>query len=227
MRRTIGHELVLAARVPFAMLGAYWALADYHSKQDRTQARALQLAHEVSAEVDQQVADPTTRRNSTHHVFVVATPLWDEVGKLQVVEQGPGIPEEEQAVGFERFRHGRCVAGAAGLGPYVAHAYVQAMGGQVGVRSAPRHGATRWVRLPRETVAASAEPFQSAVASSSAVAPGPSPHVPGGDDRRTAGQQRRAPVVRRGGAADSTGGATSDARTATGRSAAAGGGVTA
>src|SRR5207244_3727510 len=59
-RWTIGRQLallVLATVVPFAALGVYWAISDYHSEQARTQARALRLAHEVSAEVDQFIAD--------------------------------------------------------------------------------------------------------------------------------------------------------------------------
>jgi hypothetical protein len=85
---------------------------------------------------------------------------------VQVVDQGPGIPAEEQAVVFERFRRGHGVAaGGVGLGLYIAQAYVQAMGGQIGVRSAPGHGATFWVRLPRMRPADDADPSQTSVAS--------------------------------------------------------------
>jgi two-component system OmpR family sensor kinase len=78
--------------------------------------------------------------------------------ELQVIDQGPGIPEEEQATVFERFRRGHGVAASGvGLGLYIAQAYVQAMGGQIGVRSALGHGATFWVRLPRKGAALSAE----------------------------------------------------------------------
>ena len=69
---------------------------------------------------------------------------------VEVEDLGPGIPPEEQEAVFERFRRGRGVAGQAGigLGLYIAQAYVQAMGGEIGVRSAPGHGATFWFRLP-------------------------------------------------------------------------------
>ncbi|HEV2125664.1 MAG TPA: ATP-binding protein, partial [Chloroflexota bacterium] len=35
-----------------------------------------------------------------------------------------------------------------GLGLYIAQAYIQAMGGNIGVRSAPGAGATFWFSLP-------------------------------------------------------------------------------
>jgi hypothetical protein len=89
--------------------------------------------------------------------------------ELQVVDQGPGIPVEEQATVFERFRRGHGVAASGvGLGLYIAQAYVQAMGGQIGVRSAPGHGATFWVRLPRKGAALGAESPRSGAESTSA-----------------------------------------------------------
>jgi signal transduction histidine kinase len=36
-----------------------------------------------------------------------------------------------------------------GLGLYIARAYVEAMGGTIGVRSSPGKGASFWFRLPR------------------------------------------------------------------------------
>ncbi|MDQ3700160.1 MAG: sensor histidine kinase, partial [Chloroflexota bacterium] len=72
--------------------------------------------------------------------------------EVLVADQGPGVPEEEQEAIFERFRRGRGVAGGSaggvGLGLYIARAYVEAMGGSIGVRSTPGHGATFWFRLP-------------------------------------------------------------------------------
>jgi two-component system OmpR family sensor kinase len=69
--------------------------------------------------------------------------------EVLVADQGPGIPEEEQAAIFERFRRGRGISGSGvGLGLYIAKAYVQRMGGEIGVRSTPGHGATFWFRLP-------------------------------------------------------------------------------
>lgn len=73
-------------------------------------------------------------------------------GHVEVVvsDEGPGIPEEEQALVFERFTRGRRTSGGGvGLGLYIARAYVEAMGGTIGVRSSPGKGASFWFRLPR------------------------------------------------------------------------------
>jgi signal transduction histidine kinase len=69
--------------------------------------------------------------------------------EVEVQDHGPGIPEDEQPAVFERFRRGRGVAASGvGLGLYIAQAYVQAMHGEIGVRSTPGQGATFWFRLP-------------------------------------------------------------------------------
>ena len=70
--------------------------------------------------------------------------------EVVVTDEGPGISEDEQALVFERFTRGRTVLSAGvGLGLYIARAYVEAMGGTIGVRSTPGHGACFWFRLPR------------------------------------------------------------------------------
>ncbi len=74
--------------------------------------------------------------------------------EVRVTDHGPGIPKEEQAAVFERFRRGRgATAGGVGLGLYIAQAYVEAMHGTIGVESTPGHGATFWFCLPATTVA--------------------------------------------------------------------------
>ena len=60
--------------------------------------------------------------------------------EVRVIDQGPGIPEAEQGAVFERFRRGQGAGGGVGLGLYIARAYVEAMGGEIGVRSRPEAG---------------------------------------------------------------------------------------
>ncbi|MBI3974166.1 MAG: sensor histidine kinase [Chloroflexi bacterium] len=72
--------------------------------------------------------------------------------EVEVVDQGPGVPREEQGAVFERFRRGHGIAASGvGLGLYISRAYVQAMGGEIGVRSTPGQGATFWIRLAGTT----------------------------------------------------------------------------
>jgi two-component system OmpR family sensor kinase len=75
----------------------------------------------------------------------------EEAVEVQVADRGPGVPEAERTAIFERFKRGRSAGGGKGglgLGLYLARAYVEAMGGQTGVRGAPGEGATFWFRLP-------------------------------------------------------------------------------
>ena len=74
--------------------------------------------------------------------------------RLSVSDQGPGVSEDRQALIFNAYER----AGAAyvpgcglGLGLYIAHKIVQALGGTLSVRSAPRErpGATFILDLPR------------------------------------------------------------------------------
>lgn len=78
---------------------------------------------------------------------IVEDGAWVEIA---VTDSGPGIPNEEQIAVFERFTRGRRTSGGGvGLGLYIARAYVEAMGGTIGVRSSPGRGASFWFRLPR------------------------------------------------------------------------------
>jgi signal transduction histidine kinase len=93
-------------------------------------------------------------------------PEWVEIS---VTDSGPGIPEEEQVAVFERFTRGRRTSGGGvGLGLYIARAYVEAMGGAIGVRSSPGSGASFWFRLPRSRSASSAGSTASSNPSSTA-----------------------------------------------------------
>lgn len=72
-----------------------------------------------------------------------------------VTDNGPGISTDEQAVLFTRFSRLKTArnAGVAGtgLGLAVCRALADKMGGSVGVASAPRRGATFFLRIPLQT----------------------------------------------------------------------------
>ncbi|BDG10539.1 sensor histidine kinase [Anaeromyxobacter paludicola] len=76
--------------------------------------------------------------------------LPDGRGRLQLQDDGPGIPPEVQERIFERFERadGRRGIAGLGLGLYIVRQIVEAHGGSVAVRSAPGQGATFVVELP-------------------------------------------------------------------------------
>jgi signal transduction histidine kinase len=70
--------------------------------------------------------------------------------RIDVADRGPGIPEGDQHVIFEKF--GRSNSGQSkpgtGLGLFIARSIAEAHGGTLTVRSAPRHGAVFSLELP-------------------------------------------------------------------------------
>jgi signal transduction histidine kinase len=72
------------------------------------------------------------------------------VVRIDVADDGPGIPSEDQRLIFEKF--GRSGSGGAkpgsGLGLFIARSIAEAHGGTLDVESAPDHGATFTLELP-------------------------------------------------------------------------------
>jgi two-component system phosphate regulon sensor histidine kinase PhoR len=75
--------------------------------------------------------------------------------RIEVIDDGPGIPREHQERLFERFYRvdaGRSrQMGGTGLGLAIVKHLAAAMGGRVGVESDPPNGALFWVALPVPT----------------------------------------------------------------------------
>ncbi|HEX3806018.1 MAG TPA: ATP-binding protein [Gaiellaceae bacterium] len=78
------------------------------------------------------------------HVRVTAT---SQEAIVRIVDQGPGLPEDELERVFEPFYRGRDRAGA-GLGLAIARGFAAANGGRVWAESRPGQGATFALALP-------------------------------------------------------------------------------
>jgi signal transduction histidine kinase len=70
--------------------------------------------------------------------------------RVEVEDEGIGIPPAEQESVFEKFYRGRSreVPPGTGLGLYICRELVQRMGGTIGVRSRPGGGSTFYFELP-------------------------------------------------------------------------------
>ena len=76
--------------------------------------------------------------------------------RIEVKDDGPGIPAEYQPRLFEKFyRVPGSAPGGAGLGLSIVRDVVEAHGGKVGVQSQPGKGAAFWIELPDAMPAAS------------------------------------------------------------------------
>ena len=98
------------------------------------------------------------------------TPPWQV--HLSVQDFGPGITADKLArlfVAFDRLGAEDSMVQGTGLGLALSKHLVEAMGGQIGVESAPGKGSTFWVRLPQSQRAAAGLP---------ATLPAPGPEEP-------------------------------------------------
>lgn len=69
-------------------------------------------------------------------------------GQLEVIDEGPGVPEELLPHIFERFTSGRTDKGGVGLGLYIASRIAQAHRGRLTAESPPGQGARFILRIP-------------------------------------------------------------------------------
>ncbi len=76
--------------------------------------------------------------------------------RIEVIDQGPGIPKEDQKMIFERFRQIESKeyrrSGSSGLGLAICAALVESHGGKIGVESEIEKGSRFWFTLPKATL---------------------------------------------------------------------------
>jgi signal transduction histidine kinase len=75
--------------------------------------------------------------------------------RVNVQDDGPGIPFEDQKVIFEKFGRAAGARGAkpgTGLGLFIARSIAEAHGGSLNVESEPKHGSTFTLELPVDRV---------------------------------------------------------------------------
>jgi signal transduction histidine kinase len=144
----IASDAVEAARPEAERLGSTLVL-------DAEPVRTFTGDRDRCAQVlDNLIANAVKFTGEGGHIQVTVAERGDDA-VVEVADDGPGIPVEEQALVFDRFARAagaaeRAVPGA-GLGLTVVKAIVEGHGGDVGVLSAPGAGTTMRVTLPLGT----------------------------------------------------------------------------
>lgn len=114
--------------------------------------RDLPLVDADAAQLERAFAnllENAVRHGGGRPVTVSSRLVGDKIA-VRVVDQGPGIPENERRLIFEPFRHGSGdgSGGGAGLGLAIAKGFVEANGGEIGVDSVLGQGSSFVVTLP-------------------------------------------------------------------------------
>lgn len=73
--------------------------------------------------------------------------------RIQIIDKGPGIPEEFHARIFSKFSQADSSAtrskGGTGLGLHITKQIIEHMHGKIGFETSPKTGTTFWIELPR------------------------------------------------------------------------------
>lgn len=75
----------------------------------------------------------------------------DEIVRVTVDDQGPGVPPEIESQLFQKFSQGKKGRGKIGLGLYFCRITVEYWGGEIGHEPRPEGGSRFWFRLPKAT----------------------------------------------------------------------------
>jgi two-component system sensor histidine kinase KdpD len=129
----------LAERLVWDLSPALWVHAD--------QARVTQIVTNL--------VQNARKYASEGRILVRATPAAGNAVRIEVTDEGPGIPEEEQQRIWEKLYRGQKRGGpsaGSGIGLAVVKTLVEAQGGHVGLESKPGQGARFWFELPAAQV---------------------------------------------------------------------------
>jgi two-component system, OmpR family, sensor kinase len=100
-----------------------------------------------------QLAENAIRHTEEDDVVALGSALQDGSARLWVRDSGPGVPYEDRAELFTRFRTGRTSNGrddASGLGLSIVRAIAESHGGRVELRSRPGAGALFALVIPAD-----------------------------------------------------------------------------
>lgn len=103
-------------------------------------------------DVFQNLLDNAIKYSPVEGAVKVVAEKENNMVRIAVMDQGPGVPPEKAAVIFEKFKQGNVNATTeqqgTGLGLAICKAIIEAHGGDIGVTTAPGWGSVFWVTLP-------------------------------------------------------------------------------
>lgn len=97
--------------------------------------------------------DNALRHTPAGKTIRLGAEVGDEVVRLVVEDEGPGVPEEAVGGLFQRFSQKGGKKGRIGLGLYFCRIAAEGWGGEAGYEPAPGGGSRFWVRLHRAETA--------------------------------------------------------------------------
>jgi two-component system sensor histidine kinase ResE len=104
---------------------------------------------ELAASAIQNLLDNAVKYTDAGEVRLVAEPAADHI-TLHVLDNCPGLSEEELRIVFEPFERGRTRGKpGTGLGLAIAQRAIEAQGGTIGAESPGERGCHFWIALPR------------------------------------------------------------------------------
>jgi signal transduction histidine kinase len=136
-----------------------------------TQASNIKIVVEGESEIQRIVSDPSLVRQALENlvdnavryasqekkekresVIIISYAKQDKNVRVEVQDNGLGIPAEDQKYIFQRFFRSRNVARqethGSGLGLYIAKAMVKSLGGAIGFTSQEYKGSKFWFTIP-------------------------------------------------------------------------------
>jgi phosphoserine phosphatase RsbU/P len=162
-------QLLDASRMRFGQLPIQWESVDLGKLVTQTTERMADQIHAAGCELTLDIEDNVTGTWDHIRLDQVITNLLSnaikygagnpvgikvssdgDLGRLDIIDNGPGIDPEDQARMFSAFQRGNTAGGKGfGLGLWIVHRIVDALGGQVWGQSGPKTGSTFTVTLPR------------------------------------------------------------------------------
>ncbi len=85
----------------------------------------------------------------TNGVIIIRSSDTENCVRLEVIDNGPGVPPQEEAQLFQPFFTTKPVGEGTGLGLSVSHGIIDVSGGRIGYRRNDAGGATFYFELPR------------------------------------------------------------------------------